>query len=88
MDWGALTHPITTGPGMPGSLRIGRLTLVEAWAENRRLKFQLCGRNRAAEQIALRKVDAERFQPVELLAGFHAFRRHRHVEAARQRHGR
>jgi hypothetical protein len=34
-------------------LRIGRFKLVEARAENQRLKFQLCSRNRMAEQIAL-----------------------------------
>src|SRR5579871_6626811 len=61
---------------------------VAAWAEDDGLGFEFGDRNGTAEQVALRKIDPEPLQAVELLDGLHALGGHLHRQAARQCHDR
>ena len=45
-----------------------------------RLAVDFTDRERATEQVTLREVYPQRFQPLELFGGFHTFGRNRHVE--------
>jgi hypothetical protein len=65
-----------------------RLGRVLARAVRLRLTFELAGRHRPPEQMALRKIHAQHSQPFELLSRLHAFGGDADVEARCERHRR